>query len=106
MMATGRQIAFLMSLLVIVSADVVPSKTSGQTDPSQAIAHTSICLDAVGLVPVVILPLIRKSSNPSVVLSMIDDSIPASKLVSLASEATAAVSVVFDPYFVNMLFGI
>ena len=94
-----------MRWLVIVSAELVPSNTSGHALESHATAHTSICRDAVGLVPVVEKPDRMMSSKPSVVLSMIDDSIPASKFVSLAKLATAAVIVVEVPYLSKMLLG-
>ena len=51
-------------------------------------------------------PLRIMSSNPSVVLSITEVSRPASKLVSDASEATAAVIVCCAPYFIKMSLGI
>jgi len=93
----GAEVAFLMSLDVIVSDDVVPSNTSGQLAPSHPIAQTSIDREAVGLVPVVSLPETMMSVKPSVVLSITDDSMPASRFVSLARLATAQVSVCLLP---------
>ncbi len=61
---------------------------------------------AVGLVPVVSLPETMMSVNPSVVLSITDDSMPASRFVSLASDATAQVNVCLLPYLMSTLFGI
>jgi hypothetical protein len=106
MLATGLQIAFLMSLDVIVSLLEVPSNTSGQFAPSHATAQTSIDRVAVGLVPVVTLPDKMKSVNPSVVLSITLDSMPANRFVSLARLATAQVSVVLLPYLIRTLLGI
>ena len=102
--ATGLQIEFFISLLVIVYALLVPSKTSGQPLESQATAHTSICRAAVALVPVVTFPLMMMSSKPSVALSITADSRPASRLVSLARLASEAVITVVAPYFCKTSF--